>query len=69
MTTKVKVTETSGATFTSYAPYETTTAALIEAGHSITEEDLAKLGRGEIIVLTSYNLAGTATKRVLRAIK
>ena len=65
---KLSVTETSGATFTSYKPYETTIEEMIAAGHAITMSDEHKLANGGIVVLVSYNRVGTATKRVLRKI-
>jgi hypothetical protein len=65
---KIQVTETSGATFTSYAPYESTVEEMIAAGHTITMSDEKKLADGGLVVLISYNRVGTRTKRTLKAI-
>jgi hypothetical protein len=64
---KVKVTETSGATFTSYN-FETTVQKLIDGGHVITDEQVQALLNGERVTLYTYNLVGTRTAKTLKAI-
>jgi hypothetical protein len=65
---KIQVTETSGATFTSYAPYESTVEEMIGYGHKITDLDIEYLKKGHSVSIISYNRVGTRTKRILKAI-
>jgi hypothetical protein len=64
---KIRVTEISGATFTS-STFESTIEEMVSGGHKITPEDIEKLHTGNSVTLVSYNRVGTPTKRTLRAI-
>lgn len=66
-TINLKMIQVSGATFTSHTSY-TTLADLIALGYEFTDEQIEALKAGETVVLTTYNLAGTPFKRILKAI-
>lgn len=66
-TINLKMTQVCGATFTSYTS-DTTLADLIAVGYEFTDEQIEALEAGETVVITTYNLVGTPSKRIFKAI-
>lgn len=54
-TVKIKVTETSRSTYTSYEPYETTIDSLISGGWKFTTHEIDSIMNGKVIALYSPN--------------
>ena len=61
---KVLITEVSGATFTSYQPYE----AIAEECSFLTPVDLEYLAKGKTVHVVTYNRVGTRTKRIVKPV-
>ena len=63
---KLEAQRTSGATFTSELPLQTTLQELIGSGWKIDDEQVKRLEAGETVALFTYNLAGTPSKLTLK---